>query len=380
MTISIPNVNPGDLITAEFMNQLIAALGGLDTRVTKLEGASSVTHPVRIDGFTASQPVHVNDQIEVDGAGFLIPVTLNTVTMGGVPVTSFATLLSNANKLIFNVPPIANIPRTGAPVTVTVTNANGSAVSPQILVFPASTVPTGATQLLYTTPPVMPQGSPNITVGQNYTFTFDLTAITNSSVTYAITPTITGAGWSTQFLDSSPIQMTANATQPLHVQVTPTAAGATGTATLSLSVVETTPGTQVSPASISLAITLGSPPPTPDNRVRVVLRTAGGGASIAGGVVQFARNQSGGVGFTVLVSQAGTYNVNPTMRAAAGWTRNSLDVPTFLANQPAPGQTANQDVNVFFTGSTGAANTDLLFAVTRGTDLSVTYVQPVTVA
>jgi hypothetical protein len=379
MTITIPNVNPGDLITADFMNQIIAALGGLDTRVSKLEGASSVTHPVRIDGFTASQPVHVNDQIEVDGAGFLIPVTLNAVTMGGTPVTSFATLLSNSNKLIFSVPPIANIPNTGTAVTVTVTNANGTATSPQILVFPANIVPTGATQLLYTTPPVMPQGGTNITAGQNYTFTFTLTAVTSSSVTYAITPTITGAGWSTQLLDSSPVQVTANATQPIHVQVTP-AAGAAGTATLSLSAVETTPGTQVSPASIPLAITLGSPPPTPDNRVRVVLRTAGGGASISGGVVQFVRNQSGGVGFTVLVTQAGSYTVNPTMRNTAGWTRNSLDISGFQVNQPAEGQTANQDINVFFTGSAGAANTDLLFAVTRGTDLSVTYVQLVTIA
>ncbi len=184
-----PKVNPGDLIASAYLNQIIDALSGLDQRVSKLEAVGSVTNPVIITGFTATQPVHVGDQIEVDGAGFMIPSVLNQVSIGGVVVTGFA-FSSSSTKLVFTVPALPTATPAGTPFTVTVTNANGSATSQPIIIQSAVVAPAGRTQFVFSTPPVMPVGQPNITAGQVYQFAFSLTAITNLEGNYAITPTM----------------------------------------------------------------------------------------------------------------------------------------------------------------------------------------------
>jgi hypothetical protein len=373
-------VQPGELISADLFNQFISDLDGLSIRVTKLETQGASTSKVRIDGFNVIQPLHVNDSIEVDGAGFLVPPVLNTVTMGGVPVTSLA-MMSSETKLFFQVPSI-NLPVTGASVTVTVTNANGAATSPPIHVLPAVPIAAGQTQLVYTTPPVMPFGQPNITSGQPYTFIFNIRFVpaVNNTVTnaiYTITPSITGTGWSATALDTNPITVGANTTRAIHISVT---AGA-GSGVLSLNALETSTNTQIAPgSSIPLSITQNSPPPTPDNRVRVTLNQVAGGAAIVSGAVQFSRNQSGGVQFTVLFAEQGDYNVAAVMSSSTGWVRDSLDMSAFHVNTPPAGTTANQDINVWFTPGSQATGTDLLFTVTRPSDgLNVTYSQKVTV-
>jgi hypothetical protein len=374
-----PKVNPGDLITASFMDQIIDALSGLDQRVSKLESTGAVTNPVQITGFTATQPIRIGDQIEVDGAGFLVPAILNQVTMGGVLVTSFA-FSSNGQKLVFNVPTIPSVTPAGTSVTVTVTNANGSATSQPIIVQSAVVAPVGKITLIFASAPVMPLGQPNITTGQIYQFGFSLTAVTNLSGNYALTPSVTGAGWSAQLVDSSPMSIGAGATATIRVNVT----AGTGSGTLSLSAIETTTGSQVTPGNAQVTITTGSPPPTPETRARVTLAGASLGAAVSGTGVTFTRNSLGAVGFTVQLTSIGNYSVSAAMLSPQGWTLGGIDVPTFNVTTPPPsGTTANQNVNLTFTAGTGAANTSLVFTLTGintgGTTISVTYSLPVTV-
>jgi hypothetical protein len=125
--------------------------------------------------------------------------------MGGVPVTDLSSSLNSATKLFFPVPSIPGVNDTGIPVTVTVTNANGTATSQfQITVRSAVVAPKGRISLAYTAAPVMPFGQPNVTPPTVYNFTFGVNAITDRDGTYAITPTITGAGWSATVLDQNP--------------------------------------------------------------------------------------------------------------------------------------------------------------------------------
>ena len=147
-------VQPGDPITADLMNEVLAAVGDLQIRVATLEGAGPFSSAVRIDGLRAIQPLRVNDPAEIYGAGFLVPALLNTVTMGGLPV---ANLRGSATQLFFQVPRLA-VSSAGTTTTVTVVNANGTASSAPIMVLPEPIVPSGQTQLTYTTPPVMPAG------------------------------------------------------------------------------------------------------------------------------------------------------------------------------------------------------------------------------
>ncbi|HLK69140.1 MAG TPA: IPT/TIG domain-containing protein [Bryobacteraceae bacterium] len=378
-----PKVNPGDLITANYINSLIDALSGLDQRVTKLESIGSVSNPVIITGFTATQPVHVGDQIEIDGAGFLVPAILNQVTIGGAQVTNFSTNQSSATKLLFIVPAISGVTSGGVPFNVTVTNSNGSATSTfQIVVQSASTAPTGRSQLLYSVPPVMPIGQLNITAGQSYVFAYTLTAFTDRAGTFAFTPSATGAGWSATLLDPSPVQVAANTTATMRVQVT----AAAGSSIVTLSVVETTPGSSVTPGTAQLTITAGSPPPTPETRVRVSLSGAQGGAAISGAGVTFTKSKIGGVTFNIVFTQGGDYSLSAAMRNPTGWTSGGIDIPNFHVNQPTAGGTANQSVNVIFTaaasvgGLPGASATDLVLTVTNGADINVASALPVTVS
>lgn len=374
-----PKVNPGDLIDASYFNQFVDAIKGLDQRLSLLEALGSVAHPVSIFGFSAIQPLHVGDQVEIDGSGFLVPAVLNQVTMGGAQVTDLSSSLNSSTKLFFPVPPIPGVNDTGIPVTVTVTNSNGTATSAfQITVRSAVVAPKGRISLGYSAAPVMPFGQPNITPPTVYNFTFSATALTDRDGTYAVTPTITGAGWSATVLDQNPMPIPAGGSAIVRVAVT-TAAGSGG---LSLAMIETTPGSSVTPGNAAITITAGSPPPTPENRARVTISGAGGGASISGNGVKFTRNSQGSVTFTIIFNDqgGGDYTVSAAMRAPTGWTAGGIDLPSFHVNTPPAGTTTTTKVNVLFTPGSLAANTDLVFTVTRGADFSVPYALPVTVA
>ena len=384
MAQNIPaKVNPGDLIASIYLNQIIDVLSGLDQRVTKLESVGSVTNPVIITGFTATQPVHVGDQIEVDGAGFMVPAVLNQVSLGGVVVTSFA-FTSSSTKLVFTVPPLPGATSSGTPFTVTVTNANGTATSPQPIIIQSAVVaPKGRTQLVYATPPVMPVGSPNITAGQVYQFGFGLTAVTDLAGAYAITPTVTGTGWSVTLVSPTLVPLQPNGTANVQVNVT----AGTGAGVLTVSAVETTPGSQVTPANPQVTITTGSPPPTPETRARVTLSGASLGAAISGNGVTFTRNSLGVVGFTVQMFSIGNYTAAVAMLTPQGWTLGGIDVPSFnVTTAPTPAAPATQGVDVTFTAGSGpppAANTSLIFTLTGtntgGANISITYALPVAV-
>jgi hypothetical protein len=66
------------------------------------------------------------------------------------------------------------------------------------------------------------------------------------------------------------------------------------------------------------------------------------------------------------------------MRSPTGWTFGGMDIPIFtVSNDPAPGTTANQNINLIFTAGASATDTDLVFTVTRGVDINVQYALPV---
>ena len=375
-----PKVNPGDLITAYYMDQIVDALTNLNQRVTVLESTGAVVNTVQITGFTATQPIHIGDQIAINGSGFVVPAVLNQVSMGGIQVVNLNSGLSSSTQLVFNVPNIPGIVSSGTPVSVTVANTNGSATAPfQILVQPANVAPTGETTFAYSTPPVMPSGQLNITSGQNYAFGFKLTAVTNLPANYSLSVgSVTGTGWSAQITGSTSVTIPAGGSTTVSVQVT----AGSGAGSVSLSAVETTPGTKVAPGSTpALTITAGSPPPTPVTSMVVSLDSASFGASVSGTGVTFIRSQMGVVAFTVWVTQAGNgYAASAAMQAPNGWTPGNLTGSPFNV-QPAPpaGQPAKSPITAQFTAGSGAAGTTLVFTAIAPDGTTVSYALPVTV-
>ncbi|HYM79380.1 MAG TPA: hypothetical protein VE377_25610 [Candidatus Dormibacteraeota bacterium] len=374
-----PKVNPGDLITASYMDSIIDALIGLDQRLSQLESTGAVANTLQITGVTATQPIHIGDQIEIDGTGFIVPAVLNQISMGGSQVSQISTGLSSPSKLVFTVPNIPGVSSTPTPVTVTVVNTNGSAVSPfQIMVQAANAAPVGDTQLVFSTPPVLPVGQTNIQAGQNYTFGFDLTAVTNLPVNYSVSASVTGTGWTAQLQSSSSVSLAAGAKSSVSVQVT----AGTGSGVVTVTATETTPGTKVKPGNGTLTVTTGSPPPTPVTSIIVTLSSASFGASVSGAGVAFTRNQLGIVAFTILLTNAGNgYTASAAMLNSNGWLQGTLSGSPFnIQPAPPPGQTASTPVSVQFTAQTGAAATSLVLTVKAPDGTTVSYGLPVTVA
>lgn len=148
-----PQIQPGDLITADFMNALLSSVGDLDTRVTKLEAGSVVPTggaPV-LSSLSPSANVQVNEVLELIGLNFG-PFGETTVRIGEVSITQFLTG-SNSTALLVGVPALSNLPRT---VPITVTTPEGTSNSLQITVAPQPVNITGAVYIddENTNPPV----------------------------------------------------------------------------------------------------------------------------------------------------------------------------------------------------------------------------------
>jgi hypothetical protein len=101
----IPLVNPGDLITADFCNELIGTLIALDARVTKLEKGTVVTPggaPV-IEHRNPSGIVRVGDLLTLTGRNFS-PLSRTRVRIGTAPAITAFTGDSTDTRLTFGVP------------------------------------------------------------------------------------------------------------------------------------------------------------------------------------------------------------------------------------------------------------------------------------
>jgi hypothetical protein len=136
----LPQVKPGDLITADLLNALIDDITDLRDRVAKLETGAATGSSVRITAFNPPPPPagagqHLGQVLQIYGENFAWPPQSNTVTIQnfGVPSGGTATITdfrpgSRPNQLEFVIPTtIAGIVSSGTDVTVRVRNGNEAA-------------------------------------------------------------------------------------------------------------------------------------------------------------------------------------------------------------------------------------------------------------
>ncbi|HEV2880966.1 MAG TPA: IPT/TIG domain-containing protein [Pyrinomonadaceae bacterium] len=391
MAQKLEKVKPGDLITSAFMNALLTQLESLEGRVAALEGATQPDQTVKITGFEFNtNPLRVGHQLMVKGQNFSVPSELNNVTIGGVKVTNFG-INGGEEQLGFVIPEITGLDAGGSSVVVEVSNAKGKD-SDTINVSPKVIIPQGNIQVLYTIPPVMMNGFPNIESAKSYIFTFDVKAIASQQGNYTLTPSVTGAsGWTAELLEDNgdtvrtsnvitlPASPITGATKSIRVRLKVPAAQANGTVgTLRLAVSENTPGTGVTPGNKQMAVTVGLPPPTTDNRVRIMLESAEGAARISQGKVLFKRGGGlGTVGLSLEFTVAGTFNVATAIKNQTGWQIGDIDPPTFIVGTPAPGTTTKQTILTQFSAGSTAAETEMFVTVTGGQSINVMYAQTI---
>lgn len=175
-------VAPGDLITADLINQILRDLADLNVRMSQLEGT---TGGPMILGRVPSGDVPVLSRMTVLGTGFDADRSRNTVLLGGVSITSFFPE-SSETQLVFQIPDLF----TGLPRLVEMSAQAGGRTSNaiQVRLQPRAQTQSGTVVIIPRTEPLG-----EIQVGQTYTLRWRVTGQTSLPATYRFRLVFTGA-------------------------------------------------------------------------------------------------------------------------------------------------------------------------------------------
>lgn len=169
-------VRPGELITAELINQILAELESLQVRVTKLEAGGGGTvstepTPVILD-WQPHDGVQLRHRLDVTGQNFPAVPNEKSVDIAGTPVLFF--LSASPTSLSFEIPP------TVTPGTALMTIRNGTrSASVNINVVQEVVIPKGELFVNDVTPTL-----DKFEVGKTFIFVFELDSQTIPSEDY----------------------------------------------------------------------------------------------------------------------------------------------------------------------------------------------------
>jgi hypothetical protein len=295
-------VRPGDVISSDLFNRLLAELADLDRRISDLEAAANAPALVRIFSLTGPTPIRVGSRVTANGENFSRPAGANTILVDGTRVTSIAEGTSDGSHLSFDIPD-PGLGGTGRDAVLWVTNAVGRSGSFSFRLEPADTAPFGTITPTYDQPPVGSGTGPNLVPGP-YEFGFLLTAAVDQAISVQLQASLGGvSGWTAELLkeDGTPITgaipvAAMPGTLRFKVRVAVPSTGAS-TAILQVSAQEMTAGTHVPPSSApTLSLTRGSAIPQPETRVAARLENSSG-VSTSGGQVTFTSGTRGRLDF-----------------------------------------------------------------------------------
>lgn len=271
-------VRPGELITAELINQILAELESLQVRVTRLEatGSSTGTSPLPTPVITEVRPseVQIRHQVEVLGRDFPDPVDEGTADVDGARILRY--ISTSPTRLVFEIPPtISPLPKD---VDVTVRNGGRSGKS-RIRVIPERVIPEGRIVIADKTPELG-----TILVGRPFTFVFELDSQTTIPEDYRLEVRYTDAVGTATLADWSrgttltlltgravPIPMTIARLSPVRVNVNITIPAGATSVNMALRAVSVNNDAALTTASTSLPIRVGSSQTVNDHRIQFVI-------------------------------------------------------------------------------------------------------------
>lgn len=209
-------VRPGELITAELMNQILGQLESLELRVAALEGQSTGSTgdaPVITDW--SPKDVAVRQTLTVSGLNFPTSPGADSVDLDGNFVTHF--ISADATSMSFEVPPgLQQLPR-NVPLTVRNGQRSGTA---SVHVIPEVVIPKGTMFVNDATPNLG-----KIEIGKDYTFVFELDSQTIPEEKYKVEVLYTDAvGTATvqNWKQSTSLRLANDAAVPTELTVGPT--------------------------------------------------------------------------------------------------------------------------------------------------------------
>jgi len=282
-------------------------------------------------------PVHVGDELTALGAGFILPVRLNTVAIGTEPVEEFNPGTS-PTKLVFNVPEIPGLaePRI---LLLSVSNANGAASTPLTVLPPRVPVPEGT---VLVTPQTTDLGE--IETGETYTVEFQVDSQTDIAETYALGALYSNiAGASKEAWEAGTAIRNDTGTAITSITVTPgiprtvrvavTVPGGATRADLRLNAasINNPSSPDLTKDSTPITFEVGSTPEVSDPRVQFERFLAAPPATVEtdptlGTLLRVPRNQPVLVQVTSNFDEAGTYTYTASVlpAPATGWTTSVI--------------------------------------------------------
>lgn len=165
-------VRPGDLITADLMNQVLATLADLQMRVAQLETGGE---RLRILEASPASP-RVGETLTVTGINFPLDPGNGNVQISGITVDRF--IAASDTRLVFSVP--SGFPILPGDYLLTVRNG-GFSDTHSLRILPASSNLTGSVLVSNRT-----SSLPEIIVGDDYTAEFLVDSQTNVGESYRI--------------------------------------------------------------------------------------------------------------------------------------------------------------------------------------------------
>lgn len=263
-------VRPGDLIKSDLINRMMDEFESLESRVKKLEAVSSAsTGKVVITEPNLTHKLRIGDPLNIVGKNFGLP-TQNVVLLEEKIIDTFESGSGDELLIVKAIPNIQNISETGREVTLTLSNAIGTATTKFILAQPAITKPTGTLQTKMTAAPVG-----DITANKGFTFTYTISALTTMNDFYIIEPKV-DLGWKAELVDdqdnpikpselsiakSDPPTVATVRTAKIRVTVPSATTGVEGNLTLSI---RSKLNPDLKDTTGATVLKVGAPPPPPD--------------------------------------------------------------------------------------------------------------------
>ncbi len=371
-------VKPGDLITADFMNQVLAQIQALSDQVSSLI-AGGPGGPPTITSISPG-PLHVGDVITILGQNFA-PLSSTVVSFSGTTVSQFE---SGSGDSILSVKiPTLFVSDQGTPVFLTISTPKGSTTT-SVTIFPAlPTIPDGTLLLSLIKSP-----SGNISANSNPIFTFRATATLNMDETFDVTPSV-DVGWPAVFADSQGnaitpsqvlIQKGASSSTPVTVDIPikvsiPNNPAPTGKLTLKVS---SQKNSKLSQTSGPFTLTINSAPPVVSDKISPSLAFPPNSTNWDGtNVLVPAGGQLVAVPFSVFFVNQGSYNIKiaqPTNDPNKLWTVKLFTSPSLNVGQD---NSTVKGIAVTVTAQANAPDSAFVFRVESQADNTIATELPV---
>lgn len=320
---AIPDtVKPGDIITADLFNRIIALLNAHDAQLAAGTGPGA---GLAINQLVPAGPYRVGDTLQIFGQNFEFTLGATRVFLNATQVINLLAT-STDTRLEFAIPEVPGVVEGGTSVDLVLLNRTDSVTRP-IVLRPRS-VPLQGNVLLNWLG-VTPAGVP---AGQNVSFRYRIESRTNLRATWQILPVVdvaaNAAAWndalrvldafgnnlpSRQIVDLDP-----GAAREFVVALQPLPAGTANTA-FGLSVTATAGG--LTGLSGTQPFVVGAIGPQPDPSFTATLIPDFSGGALVDSTLTVAGGGNRQVGIDLALTVAGNYTITRTLSAGAtGWT------------------------------------------------------------